>query len=425
MIKRLCSIIRRKFVSKFFSDVFTLSTGTALAHLISIVVAPVLTRLYLPEDFGFLALFTGVVSILTAVSTGRYDIAIMLPDKDDDAINILALSCSLSLALSIILLLIIFLFSKEIADALGSPEFAPFLYLVPIFVFLAGVLRSLDYWFNRRGRYTSLSFCRVTQSSSGALAKIVMGCAKLGGAGLIVGSIIDQIIGSGFLGYQTVRDMKDEGRISFKRMREMAGEYRDFPQKSVAGYFLNVLSTQLPILIIAKVYGVMVVGYYSLTLRVLSFPIVFLGRAIAQVFYRKAAESRREGTVAKLVSVTSLALLGIIILPMLLIVLFGEGLFGFVFGEKWIIAGTIAAIMAPFYLIRFIFSIQSTLLMVYRRLDVEVVFNFLFLVSQIIALLGGYYFFHNYIYSFIFMSVAGGVVWLGLGFFLFKLSKTP
>lgn len=83
----------KRFLSKseFLRNVLTLMTGTTIAQAIPIANTPILTRLYTLADFGLLALFVAVTSILGSIANGRYEMAIMLPKKDEDAINIAAL----------------------------------------------------------------------------------------------------------------------------------------------------------------------------------------------------------------------------------------------------------------------------------------------------------------------------------------------
>jgi O-antigen/teichoic acid export membrane protein len=82
--------------SEFAKNVLTLMTGTTIAQAIPIAISPILTRIYTPEDFGVFALYMSLASIISVVATGRYELAIMLPKKDDDAINIVALSTLIS-----------------------------------------------------------------------------------------------------------------------------------------------------------------------------------------------------------------------------------------------------------------------------------------------------------------------------------------
>ena len=76
--------------SEFTRNVLTLMTGTTIAQAIPIAISPILTRLYTPKDFGVLALFVAITSIFGSIANGRYELAIMLPKKDEDAINIFA-----------------------------------------------------------------------------------------------------------------------------------------------------------------------------------------------------------------------------------------------------------------------------------------------------------------------------------------------
>jgi len=81
---------RLKPKSEFSRNVLTLMTGTTIAQAIPIAISPILTRIYTPEDFGVFALYMSVASLLAVVDTGSYEHAIILPKKDEGAVNIVA-----------------------------------------------------------------------------------------------------------------------------------------------------------------------------------------------------------------------------------------------------------------------------------------------------------------------------------------------
>jgi O-antigen/teichoic acid export membrane protein len=64
--------------SEFRKHVLTLLTGTTIAQAIPVAISPILTRIYSPEDFGLLAIYISIVTILATVITGAYDFAIVL-----------------------------------------------------------------------------------------------------------------------------------------------------------------------------------------------------------------------------------------------------------------------------------------------------------------------------------------------------------
>ena len=97
--------------SEFSRNVLTLMTGTTIAQAIPIAISPILTRIYTPKDFGLYALFISIAFILASVANGRYELAIMLPKKDEDAINIFALGFLITVFISLFLLILVFLFN--------------------------------------------------------------------------------------------------------------------------------------------------------------------------------------------------------------------------------------------------------------------------------------------------------------------------
>jgi O-antigen/teichoic acid export membrane protein len=105
---------RLKLKSEFTRNVLTLMTGTTIAQAIPIAISPILTRIYTPEDFGIFALFIAISSIVGSIVNGRYELAIMLPKKDEDAINILVLGLIITSFISLLLLILIILFNDDL-----------------------------------------------------------------------------------------------------------------------------------------------------------------------------------------------------------------------------------------------------------------------------------------------------------------------
>ena len=78
----LASISIMKLIkSKFYINIITLITGTAMAQAVPLALSPILTRLYTPKDFGFLAIYMSVATVATTLVTLKYDTAIIIPKK--------------------------------------------------------------------------------------------------------------------------------------------------------------------------------------------------------------------------------------------------------------------------------------------------------------------------------------------------------
>ena len=68
-------------------------TGTAAGQLVSILLSPVLTRLYSPQQFGVLSVYTALLTILVVIASLRYELTVPMAASDEDAINLVALCC--------------------------------------------------------------------------------------------------------------------------------------------------------------------------------------------------------------------------------------------------------------------------------------------------------------------------------------------
>lgn len=141
-------IIKKK--SEFTKNIVTLMTGTAIAQAIPIAISPILTRIYSPEDFGVFALFVAIISILGNIANAKYELAIMLPKKDEDAINIFALGFLITCIISIIMLIFVITFNHYFIDSLKNEEIGFWLYFVPIAIFFSGMYNVLNYFNNRK-----------------------------------------------------------------------------------------------------------------------------------------------------------------------------------------------------------------------------------------------------------------------------------
>jgi O-antigen/teichoic acid export membrane protein len=106
--------------STFWKNVFTLALGTSLAQLIPILISPVLTQLYTPEQFGIYGLYFSCTMVLSVIICGRYEMAILLPEKDEERINLLALCIIIAVIVTAFLLIVIYFWNGWIATILKN-----------------------------------------------------------------------------------------------------------------------------------------------------------------------------------------------------------------------------------------------------------------------------------------------------------------
>jgi O-antigen/teichoic acid export membrane protein len=363
-------------------------TGTTIAQAIPIAISPILTRIYTPEDFGVFALYMAIVSIIAVVATGRYEMAIMLPKKDSDAINIVALSILISFFVSFISLVIVFVFNSQITNLLNNPEISNWLYFIPITVLLTGIYQSFNYWSNRKKQYKRLATSRVVQSSTTASANLGMGFCGLGSSGLIVGQVLGQSISATILGKLIWNEDKEKCRyIKISKILALANRYIRFPRYDIFASILNVSSHKITHVLFNSLFNSTVAGYFFLMQKILSLPLVFISSAIADVFRQSASYEFSQYKNCKNIFMSTLKKLFMLsLIPVIILYLFSVELFTFIFGDEWKIAGEYAKTFAPVLMIQFISSPLSIVFYIAEKQNINLYLQILLIVLVLISM---------------------------------------
>lgn len=371
---------------EFTRNVLTLFTGTTIAQAIPVLISPVLTRLYSPNDFGIAALFVSVTSIFGVIANGRYELAIVLPVEDEDAINITALAILIAACLSIFLLLIVIIFNHQIASLLKSQEIAPWLYFAPLVVFLTGLFNALNYFHVRIKSFKKIATANVYRSIVSATVQLGLGFLKAGATGLISGQIMSSITGNSTLGYELLKNKKLLSKINKTDIKRLAKRYIDFPKFSTWSALANTLSYNLTNIFISTVFSASTLGLYSMGNTAIGMPSSLVGNAVGQVFFEKANEERNKtGRAVHTFNSTFRGLLLIAVPTFVILYFVVEDLFAFVFGEQWRLAGQYAKIMLPLFFIRFVTSPISNINNIFEKQKIALTWQLSLLVATLIV----------------------------------------
>lgn len=382
--------------SEFSRNVLTLMTGTTIAQAIPIAITPILTRIYTPEDFGVLALFIAISSIFGSIANARYDLAIMLPKKDEDAINIFALGFLITSIISLILLVIIILFNEDLTNMLNNKEIGIWLYFVPIAVFFMSLFNLLSYFNTRKKYYKDIANATIIKSIILAIIQLSIGFVKNGASGLISGQILSQMFANMRLFKNIIKDKVLISKIKKVKIIALMKRYKDFPKFSMWATLSNNLSVHLINILISSFYGIVTLGFYSLVQKVLAIPSMLIGNSIGQVFFQQASIEKQEtSNVVKTFNLTIKKIfpIGIIFFGILFIVI--EDLFAFIFGEEWRIAGVYAKITIPLFFVRFIIAPFTLVPIVFEKTKIDLYFQIGLLINYIIVFTFGNYYMHT------------------------------
>lgn len=325
-----------------------LLSANVVAQVIGLVVYPILTRMYAPEDFGLLNLFLSIGGVLTILSTAEYYYAIVLPKEAKDAENMFGVG-ALWLVATTILIALSVAFSKPISLLFKSPILASYYWMMPLYVFAMGAWNLLNYWYIRHNEYNPVSRYQVSQNMLSAGGKLGMGLGGILQGGMIYSVVIAPLI-SLVISWISARKtlLPALSRISWRGISEQAKIYRNFPYFVLPRSFVNMLAGQMPVLLLTPFFGCEVVGFLSLAILLGYTPIGTITRAIYQVMYqhtmKKVHEQQPIGQIFKKFILGASA----IIIPVFVGLWFVlPELTAWLLGSEWYVSGEYIRCMLP------------------------------------------------------------------------------
>ncbi len=156
-------------------NVITLMTGSAFSLALPVMVSPILTRLYEPGQFGALAVFMAVCSLLGVFAAGRYDLAIIEPRVEDEAKNIVRLSILIAIAVTSTLFVLLIIFYPVLQEKIQQKGLGNWFFAIPISVFMLTCYSVIGYWMNRKKDFKGMSLNRILNNGTSAVVSVMCG----------------------------------------------------------------------------------------------------------------------------------------------------------------------------------------------------------------------------------------------------------
>ena len=378
---------KMKFVKRweppFVKNVGLLLSGSVMAQILGLVGLPLLTRLYSPESMGALAIFSSLLGITAISGSGRFDQAIIQADEDEGrGLFWLAVLSMTFLLLPILLLLPVL--SRWLPSWLNAPSLSWSVYWLPAAI-LFQVLSLL--WIarlNQLGRFRRIAANRVIQSVATLSVSIFLGWLSGAASGLIIGSLSGMAFSFLFL----LRGSPLPVWPGWGAVQVVFKKYVDFPTIVLLSAMLDALAVLATPLWIGVRFGEEAAGYFSLTWRVLSIPMILVGMAVSQVFYREVSILFRsdKAQALQLLIKTWWWLLLIGMIPFIVIYAYADSVFPFVFGSEWRLTGHMAQLLLPLAFIMFLNSPTSNIFLLENGRGVLIAFCTAELLARLLAI---------------------------------------
>lgn len=414
---------RIKSLSGDKRSVLALVGGTTLAQALGFLFSPIQTRLFSPEVFGELSVFTSITGIVGVIICLRYELAIVLPKDDDEGFALLKLSWLFAAIVAGASLIVFGFWGNQIYTRFNAPTLARYWYYVPITLMLTGIIQAANYWLTRRRQFTVLSYNKVLPVLAVNLVSIGLGFAGNRALGArLFSTLVGNIVNIAVLAWVLVPDMRAKREQHYKKT-ELIGKYKNFLVYDIWGALINNLSWMIVPILMNSYYGSFAAGQYSIGLRIIQIPASIIGASIGQVFLKTASEKRYTKDLYQY-TISIIQKLFIYTMPFaFIILLFGRYLFKIVFGNEWEIAGLYAQILAPWSLIWFIASPISSIYTVLQKQNILLVLTIFNLITRVLSIYSGKIL-NNDNYGLVAFSFSGFIIYFCVLYIAIRLAKS-
>lgn len=337
--------IKQLFSSSFGKSTIILTTGTFLAQIIGILVTPILSRIYKPEDYGIVALFAAFVAMCSTVITLRYETRILLPKTDSEAKKLVTLVFWLSIIIGLLLIGLSIILPLSFIEKIGLKSMSSWIIAAVGASVATSIITVITNWFNRNAQYKRIAVLRILQATCLSIFGISAGLLSIEN-----GLLYSQLLAFFF----TVLIFVYFGYNSFDRsasvadLIEVAKIHKRGPLYLLPTAILDVVTLQIPFFLISFWFSNTMTGNYRMAYSLLLLPSSLIGSAVSQVFFQRFSEIWPNALAAKKLLIKTWKALFIVgVVPMIIVIFFGKSIFTIALGESWVDAGKIASILAP------------------------------------------------------------------------------
>ena len=365
--------------SVFAQGVLSISTGTMIGQGISILISPILTRLYTPAAMDAWGLFVSFVSVATVGGALRYELAIVAAKEKEDARALAGYALTLSICVSLMGGIVFEVFRKH--GILGYKVFPWWMGGIAALAIAINVWGQVfRFWFIREKTFQEVGYFVAGRGIFRSIAQVSLSSWQ--GTGLILGEVFGRLISLGILLRKFPFKETLKTILSWQNS-QILEKFKEYPFLFLPSAFIDTLALMAPVPVFTAVYGADIGGMLALAQRVISVPLLLLGNAVADVFFGEVADAtRHQSKKANTLFLKSTLRLGGFALAL------GVGLWlsapwgvKTVFGHTWRFTGAMLRVMVPWFVMMLTVSPISRLIFLSRYPWAKLLYDILALIG--------------------------------------------
>lgn len=333
---------------KYFSQAALLAIGVAAGQGVSLLLAPVLTRLVNPQAFGVFSIFLAMLSVLSTIATLGYEPALVTLKRNRDVDILSGALLWVVLIVSLLSsagLVVIAIFFKT-----GFPW--PYFLLMAPALFTVGSFAIFYYRATRNQRFQSLGVANFINNVGKTLGQLVL--VILAGSNafmLILGDIVGRLPAIlPMAGPQHVVRLMALAAKARGEARRLMRENIKFLKYTMTGNLLDAAVFSLLIPMAGWFYGAHEAGLAAFMLRIISGIGALIAKSCSDVYHSAARHHAHENKILRITAALVGGLVTVMIAIWAVIYALGDEGFTFIFGPEWKDLGAVALVMGPIFL---------------------------------------------------------------------------
>jgi len=401
-----------------FKSIRTLTIGNVISQSIMFFGVIFLSRIYSPEEFGVYAVVFGVVTIVSAISSFRYEMTILLPKRKNILQLALRLAFLTTCAINLVGLLVVL-----VLIAYGF--IGLYWLVVPISGFFASVINIGSFLQNRNQDYNRIIGVQIVRTLLFVLAAILFSWVSVIENGLIAAMVFSLFFPALFLlAIDFRRSNTFKGALRKRQLTFWAKRNNKFLYYTTPAVFVSSLASQAPVFLLSFFMGSPLAGYYSMVQRVVMAPVILISAAVKKVYMQSVTSKVASGK--KIYCFTKSLIKKFVfpsaLLSLLMLVGFYFEVLEKIFGEQWRGIDTLAMVMIPAFLIGFIAKSISGFAVLGRN-ELGLIYQVVLLVSVSLAIIFSSVLSEDEVFIFMSISLALSMCFLGQAISILRISK--
>ncbi|TDM15259.1 oligosaccharide flippase family protein [Macrococcoides canis] len=352
--------------------------GSILANMITILISPIITRIYSPENFGLYTLFITIITLFGPIINLKYEMAIVKSKSLKEEYNLIVISLFIGLFLSFILS-ITYGYYIYLNSNLNFYFVFAICFMLLFFTSINNTFMSIN---NKYKEYNIISQVTILRAISNSFFTLILGFFQYTKLGLVISQLTSLLTG-----------ISRQSKTFFKNIKGLNLVSRGNILSNFKGNLNFLFFTSSSALLATSIYSSIIIfisyeysnyelGFYSLGFRILGLPFTIVSVNVAKVFYEKSINLNSD--FHSLFKNTLFMMLKIIMPLIIFIAIFSPFIFGIVFGNEWKVSGYYVLILAPLFCFKLIYDSLNTTFIVVNKQSIEFFLQLLLVVLSLI-----------------------------------------